>query len=168
MALHRKDILGAATIPDTSGTVYFDVLSNHTTTNDRWPAQVVVFEDSGTRIGLHGRFNVPKDFVTSGPKLIIGYTGSATVGNCQWDFEYRAVDNAESMDQSGQDESVNVAGTHLGTAFYKKEVEINLTGTNFAVDDEVQFTLYRDGADAGDTMAADVLLTTLMLQYQDA
>jgi len=161
-------ILGWATVPNASGDVFlesYDVKA----TNDVWDALVVVFNDTATRIGLAGRFTVPKNFVGTA-KIIVVWTTTATSGNVVWDFDYRAVggDNSESLDQSGTQESVTVTDGAPGAAHRRMEASVSLTSSNLAVDDEVEFELFRDGADAGDTMAAAALLFQVLFEYADA
>jgi hypothetical protein len=88
----------------------------------------------------------------------------------EWDFDYRAVggNDTESMDQSGTQESVNNNDTAPGAAHRRLECELTLTAGNFAADDEVLFTLFRDGTDAGDTMAAAAIVFQVLFEYADA
>ena len=168
MATHRIPILGWATNPDTSGSVFFEPYTIKAT-NDVWGRLVCVFNDTATRIGLHGGFTVPKNYVGSA-KLVVVWTTTATSGDVEWDCDYRAVggDDAESLDQTSNQESVNLNDTAPSAANERMECLITLTAANFAVDDEVEFTLFRDGTDAGDTIAAAVMLFQLMFEYADA
>lgn len=168
MATHRIPILGWATLPNSSGNVFFEPASIKQT-NDQFPQMIAVFNDTATRIGLGGRFTVPKNYVGSA-KLVVIWTSTAISGDVEWDFDYRAVggDDAESLDQSGTQESVNLNDTAPSAAWERMETLITLTAGNFAVDDEVEFTLFRDGTDAGDTIAAAVCLFQLLFEYADA
>lgn len=167
MSTHRIPILGSATRPDASGSVFtggYDEFG----TNDVWDRLVTVFADTATRIGLHGGFAVPKNYVGS-PSIVVVWTATATSGNVVWDFDYRAVggNDAESLDQTGTQESVTVTDAAPGAAHRRLEASMALTAGNLAVDDEVEFTLFRDGA-ASDTMAASALLFGLYFEYTDA
>jgi putative transposon-encoded protein len=168
MAVHRIPILGFATLPDTSGNVYpepFDVKA----TNDLYKNLVWVFADTATKIGLHGRFKVPKNYVGL-PKIVLEWTSTAITGNVVWDFDYTAVggDSTESLDPAAHQESVTATVAAPTTALFKRTVVLALTAANLAVDDEVQFVLSRDGADAADTMAAAALLVSASFEYSDA
>lgn len=167
MATHRIPILGWATLPDSSGSVWFEPLAV-LATNDVWPELVAVFADTATRIGLGGRFTAPKNYVGT-PKFVIVWSTTATSGNAIWDVDYRAVgaDNSESLDQTGNQESLSVTDAAPGAAWRRMECLIAATAANFAVDDEVQFTLFRDGADS-DTIAASIVLFQLLFEYADA
>lgn len=168
MATWRIPILGWATTPDTSGNVFFEPQTVKAT-NDAWRNLVVVFNDTATRIGLHGRFTVPKNYVGTA-SIIVVWSTTATSGDVEWDFDYRAVggDDTESLDQSGTQESVNINDTAPSAAHERMEASLALTSANLAVDDEVQFALYRDGTDAGDTLAATAMVYAVLLQYNDA
>lgn len=168
MATHRVPILGFGTVPDTSGDVFFEPYTIKAT-NDVWGRLVAIFSDTATRDGLHGGFTVPKNYVGS-PKIVVVWTATATTGDVEWDFDFRAVggDDTESLDQSGTQESVNINDTAPSAAHERMEASLTLTAGNFAVDDEVEFTLFRDGTDAGDTMAAAAIVFAVLFEYSDA
>jgi hypothetical protein len=168
MAVRRIPILGWPTIPDNSGNVFlepYDVKA----TNDVWKRLVLIFADTATRIGLRYGFTVPKDYVGN-PKVIVVWTATATTGNVVWDFDYRAVggDNAESLDQAGTQESVTATDAAPTTAHFRLETALALTAANLAIDDEVECELFRDGADASDTMAAAAIVFAVLFEYTDA
>lgn len=168
MTTHRIPILGFGMKPDNSGDVFIEPYSVKAT-NDVWDRMVIIFNDTATRIGLHGGFPVPKGYV-SAANLIIVWTTTAIVGDVEWDFDYRAVggNDSESLDQSGTQESVNSNDTAPSAVHERLEKSIALTDANFAVDDTVEFTLFRDGTDGGDTMAAAAILFELFFEYADA
>lgn len=168
MATHRIDILDWSQVPDTSGNVFpegYDVKA----TNDVWDRMVWIFNDTATRIGLHGGFAVPKNYV-GGATLVIVWTATATTGNVVWDFDYRTVggNDTTSLDQTGTEQSVTVTDAAPGAANRRLEATVALTAANFAADEEVEFTLFRDGVDAADTMAAAAILFRLQFEYSDA
>lgn len=168
MATHRIPILTWACVPDTSGNVFFEPYDIKAT-NDVWDRLVLVFNDTATRIGIHGGFTVPKNYVGAA-NLIVVWTSTAITGDVEWDFDYRAVggNDVESLDQVGTQESVNLNDTAPGAAHRRMELSIALTAANLAVDDEVEFTFFRDGTDVGDTIAAACLVFNLLLEYSDA
>ena len=168
MATHRIPILGAATFPtDTAGNVFFEPYSIKAT-NDVWKRLVCVFNDTATRIGLAGGLTVPKNYVGNA-KIIVVWTSTATTGNCRWEFDYRTVggDDTTSLDQTGTEESVGVTDAAPGAAHRRLEAPMTLTATNLSVDEEVEFELFRDGADAADTMAAAALVFAALFEYTD-
>lgn len=167
MATRERPILNAVTI-DGSGNVYaqqYDV----TATNDKWKHRHFIFADAGSvRIILYGIFRVPQNYVGTAV-LVITWTSQTTSGNVVWDFDYRAVggDNSESLDQSGQDESVSVTDAAPGAANRRMEVTIALTSGNFAAGDTVEYLIARDISDAADTLAGTVELVDLNFRYSD-
>ena len=168
MATHRIAILGSGTVPDNSGDVFFEPYDVKAT-NDAWRRLVAIFNDTATRIGLHGGFTVPRNYVGS-PKIVVVWTTTATTGDVEWDLDYRAVggDDSESLDQAGTQESVNVNDTAPSAAHERMEASLALIAGNLAVDDEVEFELFRDGTDAGDTMAAAAIVFAVLFEYSDA
>lgn len=146
-------------------------------TNDVFDNFVIRIDQDGannaqlsTREGVYGRFAVPKNFVGSTTRVIIHWTATVTSGNVVWDFEYRAVggDDAESLDQSGTQESVTGTDANPSAAWERNELAITLTGSNFAVDDTVNYFLARDGVDASDTAASATLLYGAFFEYSDS
>jgi len=171
MATLRIPIHGAMTMPDSTGECFpesYQVLA----TNDVWQRMVWRFGSSNAaaptvRHGLHGGFAVPKNYVGT-PVVVIVWTATLTSGNVVWDFEYRTVggNDTTSLDQAGTEESVTVTDAAPGAANRRLEATISLAA-NFAVDEEVEFFLARDGADAADTMAGAALLVGAYFQYAD-
>ena len=168
MATHRIPVLGWQTVPDDSGDVFFEPYPVKAT-NDLWGKLVAVFNDTAARIGLQGSFNVPKNYVGTA-NLVVVWTSTATVGDVEWDFDYRAVggNDSESLDQGSAQESVNANDTAPSATDERMEIAIALTDGNFAADDTVSFEMFRDGTDGGDTMAAAAQIHDLFFEYNDA
>lgn len=166
MTTHRIPILGWGTVPDTSGNVFFEPY-NIKATNDVWDRLVLIFNDTATRLGCAGGFTVPKNYVGN-PQIIVVWTSTATTGNAVFDFDYRAVggNDAESLDQVGTQESVTVTDAAPGAAHRRLEAAMALTAANLAVDDEVEFEVFRDGT-AADTIAAAVIVFAVLFEYTD-
>ena len=169
MATYRLPLITWSATPDSSGNVWVEPLTV-AATNDVWAHFICRFKDTSTRIGLTGSANIPKNYNSSGTtSLIVVWTATATSGNVVWDFDYRAVggNDSESLDQSGNQESVSVTDAAPGASLRRLEASATLTASNIAADDTLQFTVFRDGTDGSDTMAADALLVSLILQYTD-
>ena len=170
---HRIPILGWSARPDDTGECFFepyDILA----TNDVWDRLICRFGASNAaqptvRHGLHGGFTVPKSYVGTA-KIIIVWTATLTSGDVVWDFEYRSVggNDTTSLDQSGTEESMTVTDTAPGAAHRRLEASVSLTSANLAADEEVEFYLARDGADAADTMAGSALLFQALFEFADA
>jgi hypothetical protein len=168
MSTHQLPILGFSTLPDTSSNVFFEPYTIKAT-NDVWKHAVLVFNDTATRIGVYGSFTVPQNYVGTA-KLVVNWTSTATSGDVEWDFDYRAVggDDTESLDQAGTQESVNLNDTAPSAVNERMVTTIDLTSANLAVGDTVEFFLARDGTDGGDTIAAAVTVHGVFFQYADA
>jgi len=168
MATHRIPILGWQTKPDGTGEAFFEPYSIKAT-NDQWDHMVLILNDSGTRIGVYGVFDIPQNYVGTA-NLIIVWTATAIAGDVEYDFDYRAVggNDTESLDQSGTQETVNSNDTAPSAVNERMELSIALTDGNFAAGDTVEFLFVRDGTDAGDTMAASAIVFGLLFEYSDA
>lgn len=168
MATHRLSILGWQTRPDDTGEVFFEPYSIKAT-NDQWQHLVLVMNDTATRNGVYGVFDVPQNYVGTA-NLVVVWTSTATSGDIEADFDYRAVggNDTESLDQSGTQETVNSNDTAPSAAHERMELSIALTDGNFSAGDTVEFFFARDGTDAGDTMAAAALIFGLFFEYADA
>lgn len=170
MATLRMSILGGA-VPDTTGRAYFESYAV-TATNDRWQHMVLSLADPGTNEshGVYGVFDVPENYVGTA-KIIIVWSSSATSGNnVRLRFRYRAVggDNAESMDQTGESESVSVTDADSTTAHRRMVAEISLTSGNFAAGDTVEWDFFRLDDSGTDTLAAVCAVHDVLFQYADA
>jgi len=168
-ATFRVPILGWATVPEGSGDVFFEPYDVKAT-NDVWDRLIVVFTDTAERDALHGSFTVPQNYVGTA-NIVIVWTCIATSGDVEWDFDYRAVggNDAESFDQSGTQEALNNNNDTAPSAAHERmEFTVSATDANFAAGDNVSFTLFRDGTDAGDTISDNVLLFEIYFEYNDA
>lgn len=167
MATRKIDILGSATVPDTSGSVYQEPAAVNLQTNDRYPGLVFVFADSGTRIKLGIGFFVPPDYVGT-PKIGVYVACVPTTGDWRYEVDYTAIADGESVDPSADQESVGATVTVPGTARLLDVQELALTAGNFAAGDWVEGVIVRDGADAADTLAGSLYLLGAYFSYTDA
>ncbi len=167
MATHRIPILAGAS-PDNSGDVFSEPYSVKAT-NGLWDYPVWVFNDTATRIGLRGKFDVPQNYVGTA-KIIVHWTSTAVTGDVEWDFDYRAIggDDTESLDQATAQETVNINDTAPSAVNERMTATLTLTAANLAAGDTAQFELFRDGTDAGDTLAAAVTVHDVLFEYADA
>ena len=168
MATHRLPIINSFTVPDTTGDAFFEPYTIKAT-NDVWGHLVLVLNDTATDIGIFGKFAVPIEYVDTA-NLVIVWTSTAVAGDAEFDFMYRAVggNDTESLDQAGSQEDVNSNDTAPSAANERMELTIALTDGNFTAEDTVEFFFSRDGTDAGDTLAAAVMVFGLFFEYNDA
>lgn len=168
MSVFRLPVLGWNTVPDTSGNCFIEPYPLKAS-NDLWDHLVLVFNDTATRIGVFGAFDVPQNYVGSAA-IVIHWTATATSGDVEFDFDYRAIsgDDTESLDQNSVQESVNLNDTAPSAIHERMTCTLNLTAANLAAGDTVEFALFRDGTDAGDTMAAAAIVHAVLFHYADA
>lgn len=162
-------ILGAATLPDSSGSVYPEPTAVNLEANDRYPGLAYAFADTSTRIKLGVRFRVPTDYVGAA-KIYLVWATTVTTGKVVWEFDYTSAAITESADPSADQESVTSTGTAVpGTARILALETITPTAGNFASGDYVFASIVRDGADTtNDTAAATVWLLGAYFGYDNA
>ena len=154
--------------PDISGRAWFEPL-DVAASNDVWRSMIARFKDpTSQQHGIYGHFTVPNNYVGSAAVLVV-WSSTATSGNCIWRLTYRAVggDNAESLDQTSNQQQASVTDAAPGAAWRRLAATIAVTAANFAAGDLVEWLLERDGV-ASDTMAADAYLFDLLFSYADA
>ena len=166
MATHELPILGAGTIPDTSGEVFMEPYSVKDTGTILDPL-VTIFNDSSTKIGLKSVFQVPQNYVGTA-KLNIYWNANATTGDCIWDLSYLTRSAGEDMGAAATDTTDTVTTGTNATAFNLNKSAMTLTSGDFSAGDIVSFELFRDGANASDTLAAAAILFYASFEYADA
>ena len=168
MATHRINILGPATLPDTSGNVYAEPAAVNFQANDRYPNVVFVFKDTSTRDTLGFAFLVPQNYVGT-PKIGLIWATTVTTGNVRLEADLTAIADGETGDPNSDQESIASTVAVPGTARLLKYTELAFTGSNFAAGDWVMGRIARDGAEAGplDTAAASLYLLGAYFSYAD-
>ena len=169
MATHRLPILGATTIPDTSGKVFMDLISNQDTHTNVKNQLAMVMDAPATAgdVGFFGSFKVPKNFVGSPKCVLTGtYNGDPTSLVSTFAMELIGLANSESIDTAYEAADTVTESTWTGYADEDMlELSITLTVT-LAVDDTVFYHFFLD--DTTDTQTASFLLTSLEFEYSDA
>lgn len=164
MATHRIPILGHATVPDVSGEVFFEPYAIEDTGAVINPL-VLVFQNSGTKDGVRGSFQVPQNYVGS-PVLRIVWTANATSGTVVFDWSVLPRSGTEDMGAAAARTTETDSTTKGGTAFTRETNDITLTAGDYVAGDEVLFELFRDTIT--DTMAASALVFGVYFEYADA
>lgn len=169
MSTHRLPIMGAMTLPDTTGECYMDNVNNQMALANS-PARnlVMTFKDPTADCGFYGSFSVPKNYIGT-PKIVVRGILDGAVGATSVDFEfsYRALADNEAFDVANWQE--NLAFNSGNTNGWTNEDVIEIVGTlaaNFAVDDDVFFYLKRDFGT--DDFAGDFHVTGVFFEYVDA
>jgi len=165
MATHELAILGANSKPDTSGEVFFEPYSIKDTGAVIDPL-VLIFNNSGTKDGISGVFQVPQNYVGTA-KLNIYWNANATTGNCIFDLSYLTRSSGEDMGAAATDTTDTVTTGTNGTAFNLNKSTMTLTAGDFAAGDIVPFELFRDTANASDTLAAAAIVFAITFEYAD-
>lgn len=167
MSTHQISILGANTIPDSVGNVFFEPYPIKAT-NDFWNHLSCIFNDTATKDSLYGLFTVPQNYVGT-PKFYPIWTSTATTGNVVWEMVYRTIggDDTTSLDQTTAEETLTVTDAAPSATDRRLTPSMAATAGNFAAGETVEFRLSRDGT-AADTMAAAAQLHALVFEYTDA
>lgn len=165
MATHRLH-LGGLLVPDTSGNVFWQPAAILDANDLFGQLPVLIFLDSGTKIGAFAVVPVPKNYVGS-PKIGIRWKANATTGDVVWDVDIRSIAVNEPGDPSSFQESLTVTDTADATARDLNDAEVSVTAANLAVDDSLFIAISRDGASGSDTLAASAELLDAWLEYSD-
>ena len=166
MATHRIGILGPGTVPDTSGNVFFETYSVTDTATILDPL-ILNFSFSSTKDGVRGSFIVPQNY-SGTAKIVIFWNANATTGDAIFDLSYLTRSDDEDMGAAATDTTDTVTTGTAGTAFLLNTSTITLTSGDFAASDVVTFELFRDQANASDTLAVDALVFAVLFEYADA
>lgn len=167
MATRRIHIRVQDMVPDTTGSVFPEPQSIKAT-NDRYPLHVMIFKDSGTKISAGFSFEVPDDFV-SAPVFRPRWSTPTITGSAVWDVDYTAVggDDTESLDPATDQEALTVTDVAPTAANRRLTPSLAATAANFAAGKTVIGKISRDGLDAADTLAADIMLYGLTIEYSN-
>ena len=167
MATFRVPIFGFQLRPDASSAMYFQGYDVHAT-NLVWKQIVAVWEDSSSRRVLRGAFEVPSNY-TSTPEIVVIWTSATTTGDVVWDFEYRVVsgDDDESLDQTSNDEVVQVTDVAPSAKHERLEATISLTASHWTANSTCEFVVARDGTNSSDDLADEALVFDVMFSYSD-
>ena len=166
MATFHLDIGSESFTPDASGEVFPSKYSVKDTGTILDPV-VMVYKNSGTKDGAAKSFIVPQNYVGTA-KLIVYWNVNATSGNAIFDLSYLTRSDAEDMGAAATDTTDTVTTTTDGTAFNLNTSTMTLTAGDFAAGDIVMVELFRDTANASDTLAADLMVHKIVFEYADA
>ena len=168
MATHQISLFNHLILPQgTDGDVFMAPFSNYATTPIYDPNVLVFAAATGRKMEVAGGFIVPQNYVGTATFRCL-WTVDATSNDWEFDIEYRAIAVGEASNPGTDQETLNVADTAPGTAFFLQEAVLTPTASNFATGDLVLFHASRDDSDAGDTLSAPVLWFDLLFQYADA
>lgn len=165
----RESMLKGLILPDTSGNVWFEPYPI-TATNDVFKHGVWVFADTSTKDSLHGCFDVPMNYNTSGTvKVYVIWTSTATSGTIGLEFAYRGVagDDTTSLDQATVQEALTAADTAPTAANRRMVASFTITAGNLTAGGSMQWRFSRDGTGGSgtDNMAAQMNVAGLLFEF---
>ena len=149
---------------DNSGEVFWEPYTIHDAAAVIDPS-ILVFQNSGTKDGYRGSFQVPQNYVGS-PVLRIVWTANATSGTVVFDWSVLTRSGTEDMGAAATRTTETDSTTKGGTAFTRQTNDITLTAGDYVAGDEVLYELFRDTIT--DTMAASCLVFGAYFEYADA
>jgi hypothetical protein len=148
--------------------VYFEPAAVTLQANDRYPGTVLAFPSQTLKQGCGFQCVVPNNYVSAAFMDVIGAT-TATTGAVNHDLAYTSAAVGETIDPSTDAQTfANTTTTVPGTARLLFTVTFDLTDANLAAGDLFFGMLYRDAADAADTLAATYWAVYANLRYNDA
>lgn len=167
MAVTPIPILTQATAPIGVAGAFRSPYSVYST-NGTWPGMVWVFDNNGLLVGMTGRFRVPVGYV-SGAQFILVWTATSSTGNIPWRITSRKVDgnDQESFDQLGEDSETDLLTPGPTTANNRMQTIVTPPPADFTAGATIQFGIFRDGLNAGESMAAEGLLFDAYFDYSD-
>jgi len=166
MATFQLDIGVEGLTPDSSGEVFFEKYSVKDTGTILDPL-ILVYKNSGTKDGAARSFIVPQNYVGTA-KLTVLWNVNATSGDAIFDLSYLTRSDGEDMGAAATDTTDTVTTTTDSTAFNLNTSTMTLTAGDFAAGDIVMMELFRDTANASDTLAADLIVHKIIFEYADA
>ncbi|HDY68161.1 hypothetical protein LCGC14_2322080 [marine sediment metagenome] len=170
MATIRIPIMGAMTVPDSTGECFMQPIGTGITTIGTFPGGnlVMTFVDPSADTGFYGSFLVPKNYLDTANIIVVGVL-DGTVGATSLDFEYSYISKAdnEAIDAAfTENATANTGNTSGWTNEDMLELSISVTDGNFAIDDTVMYYLKRD--QGTDDFVGDFHVTGLYFEYNDA
>jgi hypothetical protein len=169
MATIQIPILGATTLPDTSGDVYFSQLDiEMSLTNTKLQSCLVMEYPTGSDIGFELAFTVPQDYSGSPVLVIKGVLDGTPANVLAFGAQQLSRDDSEAVDTAYEAEDTASNSTWTGYAdedMYEETITLTPAAA-YVAGDTVYLSFYRD--DSADTTTFNFLLTDLLFQYSDA
>jgi len=166
VATFQIPILGATTVPDGSGNVFFQPYTAVDSGAVIDPL-VLTFADDASKMGVRSIFTVPQNYIGSASFRIIWTANSSVSNSVVWDLSYLTRSGTEDMGAAATSTSDTVTDAHTGTAFERNDAEITVTDGDFAAGDQVLYELFRDGANGSDDLADDALVFQILFEYDN-
>lgn len=171
MATKRIPILGASTVPDSSGDCFPDAVVNQLSLASAPGNEmcfVMVDPNGGGDHGLYGKFSVPQDYSGSPVLVIRGILdGAPTTTAIAFGFQGKPLADDEAYDAALATQDIASASSvsQSDEDVYEETITLTNLGTLAAADD-VDFFFFID--DSVHTFTGNFLLTGLFFQYADS
>ena len=169
MATHDLPILGASTLPDTSGAVFFEPIEIAVaTTAANLNMLAITMPDPGAADeGFSGAFTIPQNFVDTPVLVIRGILNGTPANTLGFGFNFTiGIADKETADIAYETDLDNNA-TWTGYAdeeMYTETITITPSAA-FVAGDQVFYFFYRDGS--VDDATFEFNLTGLFFRYND-
>lgn len=167
MATHRIPIMGAMTVPDSTGECYMSVISvEMSLATGLMKNLVMTLKDPSADTGFYGVFEVPQNYAGTPVIAVVGVL-DGTVGATSVDFEFSYVTRADNETvEAGWEESVTFnSGNTNGWTDEDLMTLSNACTANFSAGDTVFFYFKRDFGT--DDFAGDFHVVGLYFQFSD-
>lgn len=168
MATHSKSVLGANTIPDTSGFCFWSPLNVQLSMTNSVPTMCLVMQDpnGGGDSGFYAAFRVPQNY-SSSPVLHIQYVIDGTPTNVvAFGCQSLPLTDSEAVDAALGTEDTASNSTWTGYADEDLvEESITLSNLSTAAGEWVEMFIFID--DGTHTFAGNVLVVSCELEYSD-
>lgn len=174
MATHTDPILGFATLPDTSGNVFFEELETAVATAaaNLHMLGFTMPDPGAADEGLYGKFRIPDGYVGTPVLVITGILNGTISAGLTLAFGLQqtgGIADNETADVAFETEDTASAdpqsSSHADEDMYEETITIT-PGSAYVAGDEVFFFFYRDGS--VDDATFEFNLTGLYFRWNDA
>ncbi len=167
MATHRVPMLGFQTMPDSSGSVWFEPTSVDLS-NESFSYIVLKYEESPSDITCYGAFNIPQNYASGGSAVVV-WNCNPTTGDADFGLRWRSVGGsagALSLVQAiqGSATSLDVAPS---SASGRVETKITITAADISAGSTLQFGVSRATTGTDAAVAGPIYVHGVLFEYED-
>jgi len=126
------------------------------------------FDGAGALESCLWQFRVPADYASGGTLKIQWQTNSTSAQNCKWQAQVSAVTPADAdtvLEHAFAAAATVTTGANTTEARRLIESSITLTMDSAAAGDFITIRLFRDSADAADTLTVDAEVLMVAFEY---
>jgi len=160
----------ACTIPDGSASNLAPALTRRqgTQTGAKGHFHTLDFDGAGAVENALLNFRMPADYASGGTLKIQWQANAVTATNCKWQAQVAAVTVADAdtpLEHAFAAAATVTTANNTTEARRLNESAITLTMDSAAAGDFMQIRLFRDSADAADTLAVDAEVLMVVFEY---